>query len=241
MIWNTRFCPTVNGPLHVGHLVTVLINEAEARASGGKFIVRFDDTQRSWNHSIGKNQVEEYLEGMKADLEWVGVRPDVYHRQSEMMDEVDDLLLHEFHYIPDRQWWSSDQGAEVAGWEHHVYPYTDRLTAEKVVMDVMGGVTWLIRGMDLITEDCLYRHYCAKFLINQPRMTYIPRVACGSSLSKTAGKYKIGDFRKAGMAPEELVNALMADCMIGVEWKVSGIQANPAIGSWADEALYGIC
>lgn len=240
MIWNTRFVPTVNGPLHLGHLYLILINQEEARASGGKFTVRFDDTQRSWNYLAGEGKVEEYIEGMKDDLEWIGVRPDVYHRQSEMMEMVDDLLARELHYFPDKQWWSCDQGAELIGCSHHAYPYTDRLTCEKVVMDVIEGVTWMIRGMDLLSEDCLYKHYCAKMLINAPRTTYVPRVACGSELSKTAGKYKIRDFRTIGMSASDLLNLLERDCLTTKCWRVANIKDNPMIGKWADEVLYGV-
>jgi len=242
MAWNTRFVPTVNGPLHLGHLYLILVNYWEAKDSGGKFTVRFDDTQRSWNYLLGPEKVSECIEGMMADLIWLGIRPDVCEMQSEMMDKIDDLLENEFKYIPDRQWWSTDQGAEVVGLDHHVYPYTDRLTCEKVIMDSLEGISWMIRGMDLISEDCFYMHYCRLLLINPPRRTYVPRLNCGGVISKTLGKYQIREFRENGMSPKDLTVLLARDVLSDRErgWHVDNVRDKPEIGNWADEVLHGI-
>ena len=43
----TRFNPTANGPLHVGHIYSALINETLA-GPAGKFIVRIDYNCRYW-------------------------------------------------------------------------------------------------------------------------------------------------------------------------------------------------
>lgn len=238
MIYNTRFNPTVNGPLHLGHVYMLLVNEHEAHASGGKFGVRFDDTQRSWNHWQGSLKTNEFLKDMLLDIAWLGIRLDFVDRQSEMEHKVDRLLDVQFGYQPDREAWSCDNGSEVVGAQHHFYPYTDRLTSEKVIEDCMEGVTWLIRGMDLITEDCLYKHYCNKFLIAVPRMTYIPRLMFdGDTVSKTTGKYKVSDFRDAGMSPEELRVRLAVDCLDGMGWRVEYIKPLPVLGEWAKEVL----
>ena len=241
MIYNTRFNPTVNGPLHLGHLYAVLVNYHEARRSGGNFILRFDDTQRSWNHRIGYARVEGFRRQMLDDLSWLGIVPDRVSSQSDMIQEVEYLLRNEFGYQPDREAYSTDPGAEVVGFSHQVYPYTDRLTSEKVVMDMLDGANWIIRGYDLITEDCLYKHYCSKFLIFQPRMTYIPRLnfSGGGIISKTDGNYKIEDFRRAGIDPEVLLDSLAADCLRDDRegWAVGNIMAHPTLSAWADEVL----
>jgi len=241
MKWNTRFNPTVNGPLHLGHLYTILVNQGEAKASGGKFGVRFDDTQRAWNWKFGHLRVECYREGMKEDLAWLGIEPDFYECQSEMMEKVGYLLALEFHYAPKPELFGSLPAAEVIGIEHVFYPYTDRLTAEKAIMDCLEGVNWLIRGMDMLPEDCLYSHFCERFLIGTPRRTYIPRLQTGTDeVSKTAGKFKIEDFRKARFEPTELLNLLRHDCLTQDYWRVEFVRATPALGTWAEEALHGL-
>jgi len=68
MKYNTRFNPTISGPLHIGHLYMALVNEAEAHHTGGKFIVRADDTQDYWNHWMKKDQQDKYYEEYQEQL-----------------------------------------------------------------------------------------------------------------------------------------------------------------------------
>jgi glutamyl/glutaminyl-tRNA synthetase len=82
-------------------------------------------------------------------------------------------------------------------------------------------------------------HFCNKFRIWYPRTTYIPRLDCGGfTISKTLGKFKLEDFRKAGYDPQELLANLTRDCLTEPEWLVENIKPIPAIGKWAEEALH---
>ncbi len=237
---NTRFNPTVNGPLHIGHLYTIMVNYGEARASGGKFGIRFDDTQWSWNYMLGPEKVKEFMVGMLNDLEWLGISLDFIDFQSEMMPKVEAMLRDVFDYEPDQEHYASPLPADVPGSPHHFYPYTDRLTCEKVIMDMLEATTWLIRGMDLITEDCLYKFFCDKFLLYPPRTTYIPRLSCGQEISKTEGKYRIDQFRQAGIQPDDLLSCLAHDCLSEEGWRVEHIRIVPTLGPWAEEAMSGL-
>lgn len=237
MKFNTRFNPTVNGPLHIGHLYTILVNWTEAKLSGGKFYLRFDDTQIGWNRQLGKIQVEQYKQLIKDDLAWLGIDAE-YISQAEIMGEVDDLLHGIFRYTPEPEHYFCEVGAELAGCQHHFYPYTDRLTCEKVIMDAMIEINCLIRGMDLITEDCLYHHFCHKFGIRSPTTTYIPRLSFDGShvISKTAGGYKIHQYREAGMKANQLIFNLADDCLIDFRdgWTFKNIKREPTLSEWAE-------
>lgn len=71
----TRFAPSPTGRLHVGNLRTALHNWLAARAGGGRFILRIDDTD-------AERSREEYVESIRADLNWLGMAPDAEERQS---------------------------------------------------------------------------------------------------------------------------------------------------------------
>ena len=140
--------------------------------------------------------------------------------------------------------------ADVVGSSHHFYPYTDRITAEKVIMDYLEAITWLIRGVELLTEDCLYQHYADRFERWPPNRTYLPRLSTGGmdEVSKTAGRLKIEDFRKVGFEPKELLGLLAHDCLEAFayadlsqsSWRVEYVKAAPVLGKWAEEALRGL-
>ncbi|MEI4261046.1 glutamate--tRNA ligase [Roseovarius sp. D0-M9] len=75
----TRFAPSPTGYIHVGNLRTALMNWLIARKAGGTFILRIDDTDPV-------RSKEEYVDGLKYDLEWLGLHWDRVERQSERLD-----------------------------------------------------------------------------------------------------------------------------------------------------------
>src|SRR5262245_27436168 len=62
---HTRFPPEPNGHLHIGHAKAICIDFGVAEENGGKCNLRFDDTNPV------KEDVE-YVEGIKADIRWLG-------------------------------------------------------------------------------------------------------------------------------------------------------------------------
>ena len=76
----TRFAPSPTGYIHVGNLRTALMNYLIARKNGGEFILRIDDTDPV-------RSKEEYVDGLKEDLTWLGLHWDRVERQSERLDK----------------------------------------------------------------------------------------------------------------------------------------------------------
>ena len=75
----TRFAPSPTGYIHVGNLRTALMNYLIARKSGGTFILRLDDTDQ-------ERSKQEYIDGLLADLEWLGLHYDRVEQQSKRRD-----------------------------------------------------------------------------------------------------------------------------------------------------------
>lgn len=65
----TRFPPSPTGFMHIGNARTALFNWLYARAKGGKFVVRIEDTDR-------KRHSEEAVEAIMEGLEWLGLEFD---------------------------------------------------------------------------------------------------------------------------------------------------------------------
>lgn len=78
----TRFAPSPTGRLHVGNIRTALHNWMLARQTGGKFILRIDDTD-------AERSREEYVTAIRADLAWLGLDWDQEERQSARLDRYE--------------------------------------------------------------------------------------------------------------------------------------------------------
>ena len=62
---NTRFPPEPNGYLHIGHAKSIWLNYGIAKDYGGKFNLRFDDTNPL-------KEEQEYIDAIIADAAWLG-------------------------------------------------------------------------------------------------------------------------------------------------------------------------
>ncbi|MDR0397494.1 MAG: glutamine--tRNA ligase/YqeY domain fusion protein [Oscillospiraceae bacterium] len=62
---HTRYPPEPNGRLHIGHCKAIYIDAMTARRYGGKFNLRFDDTNPA-------KEEQEYVDGIMDDIHWLG-------------------------------------------------------------------------------------------------------------------------------------------------------------------------
>lgn len=62
----TRFAPSPTGLLHLGNVRTALLNWLFARKHGGRFLLRFEDTDRDRSE-------QQFIDAISRDLEWLGL------------------------------------------------------------------------------------------------------------------------------------------------------------------------
>ncbi len=64
---HTRFPPEPNGYLHLGHAKSIFLNYGIAQDFGGKFNLRFDDTNPT-------KEETEYVDSIREDVQWLGAK-----------------------------------------------------------------------------------------------------------------------------------------------------------------------
>lgn len=96
----TRFPPEPNGYLHIGHVKAALLNYGLAKRYGGKFNLRFDDTNPA-------KEDTEYMDAIQEDLHWLGIDwGDSYKSGSsyfhQMLDLARELIGKGLAYVDDQ-------------------------------------------------------------------------------------------------------------------------------------------
>jgi len=82
MTVKVRFAPSPTGKIHVGNVRAALWNWLFARKAGGVFVLRIDDTDR-------ERSTKAYEDGIRADLNWLGLNYDETFSQSARFDRYD--------------------------------------------------------------------------------------------------------------------------------------------------------
>jgi glutamyl/glutaminyl-tRNA synthetase len=245
---NTRFNPTVNGRLHVGHVYVALLNYHAAKSTGGRFVVRFDDDQPHWRIAIGEEAMDRAAGWVKEDLEWLGLTPDLYSSERAERAKNEDWIEQELYLytkiLPDREIddftvMRYQPKIKTHGWP---YPYTPYLTAVKVAQDHREGIDTLIRGDDLVDEFSLYCWLCEVAMIPKPAFYYVPRMmrnngAMGGGLteltdvSKMLGGCSVKEYRDAGWEPGELVEMLAESALVDPKlgWAYENVRKQPVV------------
>lgn len=62
----TRFAPSPNGPLHLGHALSAIVAHDLAKAGGGRFLLRIEDID-------GPRSQPQLADVFRRDLEWLGL------------------------------------------------------------------------------------------------------------------------------------------------------------------------
>ncbi|HEY6814856.1 MAG TPA: tRNA glutamyl-Q(34) synthetase GluQRS [Croceibacterium sp.] len=86
----TRFAPSPNGPLHLGHAYSAIVAHDLARQRGGRFVLRIEDID-------GPRSRPELAVEFRRDLEWLGLEWDEVPAQSTRTEVYDDVAAEMLH------------------------------------------------------------------------------------------------------------------------------------------------
>jgi len=229
---NTRFNPTITGPLHIGHLYMALVNEFEAHRTGGKFYVRVDDTQPHWSFKIGKKRREKYYLEYREQLD-LFLSIDGWHRQSQMPKPKDIIGKHPILKRYPRLF---ENGVDVEYQERFgrsLNGYNPEYIVRKIVWDFYEKTNWLIRGEELMAEANLYSHFVEEIGLPRVYQIYLPhleRKESGERVSKSAGTYGLAKQIDA-FGIEGTLSRLRESCLVDLEGEfvIDNIKRQPIV------------
>lgn len=93
----TRFAPSPTGLMHLGNVRTAMLNWMFAKKMGGKFLLRFEDTDQSRSE-------QQYIDALKEDMLWLGLQwddePLFQSKHAEQHQAALDKLAADNHAYP---------------------------------------------------------------------------------------------------------------------------------------------
>lgn len=167
--YNTRVAPSPTGHFHLGTARTAYHNWLAARATGGKFILRIDDTDQNRNN-------DDYVDLIYTALDWLGIDFDDTFKQSGRLDHYKDVahqLMSKNLAIKDGDAIRLNADFALDGWNDFYgkrIPITDKdsdfsknlvliksdgyptYNFSSIVDDIDSGINLVIRGSDHISN-----------------------------------------------------------------------------------------
>jgi glutamyl-Q tRNA(Asp) synthetase len=191
-----RFAPSPTGPLHFGSLVTALASYLDARAHGGRWLVRIEDVDEPRTVRGAADDILRTLE--RFSLEWDG--PVMYQSQrTEAYQGALEKLRREGRVYPcqsSRRGRPLDPGSPVS-WRTLSEPEVEDFAVRRtdgyftyqlavVVDDAAQGITDVVRGADLLDSTPRQNWLQRQLGYSQPNYLHLPVVTNekGEKLSK---------------------------------------------------------
>lgn len=235
MTYTTRFAPSPTGRLHLGGARTALFNWLAARATGGEFILRIDDTD-------AERSKEEFVDEIKYGLEWLGLGWDREIRQSarsvhyascleRLLEDGaavrcdDNSIRLNLGDSPSLGSWhdriAGDIRVSERDWEYvrtavlarsdgtPLYNFTSACD------DLDLGVGLVIRGADHISNTALQMVLMSRVSPDSPRPDFahvgLIHGADGKKMAKRSGdeSFFLGHYVDAGYCADAVVNCLL--------------------------------
>ena len=231
-----RFAPSPTGKVHIGNIRAAIYNWLYARHTGGKFLLRVEDTDL-------ERSTPEAIKALFECMEWLGLDWDeeVFYQTKNVkrhLEVVDRLLASGYAYKVEKT--SRDGKTGVVTMfrmpKEGVIEFDDIVKGHmakkaediqdfaivrsdgspifhiaNVVDDIDQRVTHIIRGDDHVENT--FKHICIFRALGAevPRYAHLSMIVNqqGKPYSKRDGAAFVGEFREQGYLPEALFNYLL--------------------------------
>jgi glutamyl-tRNA synthetase len=232
-MFNTRIAPSPTGDMHVGTARTAYFNWLAARASGGSFTLRIDDTDAS-------RSKPEYIDVIIDTMKWLGLDYDNIVYQSHNYD-----FYQKMANLLKLDGWAEDSNGGIVFklktrdglpdyWVDEIAGKINITSNDLDIMDGMGlikadgspaynfcsviddlklGINYIIRGVDHITNTS--KQVVLYYAIKDWTVSVLPKYAHvgligvkGKPLSKRDGAASMLHYRNAGYDPDAMLNFL---------------------------------
>ena len=233
-----RIAPSPTGSLHIGNARTALFNWLYAKANGGSFVVRIDDTDM-------ERSTEEHQKNILENLRWLGLDWDEgvdvggehgdYKQSSrfERYREVANQLVEKnFAYEDDgairfkvpkdqtinfKDFVRGDMTFDTSDIEDFVILRSDNSPTyhlASTVDDVDYGITIIARGEDILSSTPKHILIMEALGADLPNFCHLPLLfgPDGKKLSKRHGDTSVKAFRDKGILNDAMFNYL---CLLG--------------------------
>ncbi len=220
-----RFAPSPTGYLHIGGARTALFNWLYARAQGGSFVLRIEDTDQERSKDI-------YLEEILQSMKWLGLQWEELYKQSERFDiylEYAQKLIQDGRAYRDGEavilsmpqqeiklydLIRGEISFDTALLKDEVLIKSDKSPTYSfacVVDDALMGISHVIRGDDHISNTPKQLMIYQALGLKPPKYAHLPLIMGedGGRLSKRTGAVAVTDYKRQGFIPEALVNYLL--------------------------------
>jgi glutamyl-tRNA synthetase len=225
---NTRIAPSPSGDMHIGTARTAYFNWLAAKASGGKFILRIDDTNQD-------KIDQKYVDVITETMDWLGLTYDSIHFQSQRFDiyksaaqslvdngkaKVLDNGAIALTEIVMPEFWKDEVAGNVAVSNDDREKVKDLILLRgdgsptyhfaSVFDDADLDVNFILRGVDHISNTA--RQIAIFNAIGKP----VPKFAHvglihsdGKKMSKSDGAASMLSYREKGYDPDAMLNFLL--------------------------------
>jgi glutamyl-tRNA synthetase len=221
-----RFAPSPTGYLHIGGARTALFNWMYAKAQGGQFVLRVEDTDL-------ERSKPEYEAEIMNSMAWLGLTWDEFYKQSDRFaiykEQAEKLVAEGKAYRDGTAVLLKVEKGRMVKFDDLIRELitfnTDEIKDQVlmksdgspaysfscVVDDALMGITHVIRGEDHISNTPKQILIYEALAFKVPKFGHLPLImgADGARLSKRFGAVAVSDYRGEGFLPEGLVNYLM--------------------------------